>query len=243
MKARIMFLLAALMISATVLGDEVSDALAKAAELYKAKKYAEAKAEIEKALASVTTLAREQIPAPEIKDRTYVNYEFNFRVTRPEKDWVSSILKTISPGPTYTLCSIARVRQDKPTGELALFYVQNLSQKFGVGYKPLAGADALAYLKKAGNEAGTSVKILSTLKNVSQSEFKVSGLDAVRTDYAGVANDKSMKCFTVHVLRDNLLFTGVFVGLAANEADASPAFKEILDSVDLSPVTPPAVGK
>ena len=239
MKAR-MILLAAVCVSAAAFADEVSDALAKAADLYKAKKYAEAKAQIEKALTGVTALAKAQIPAPEVRDRTYVNYEFNFRVTRPKDDWVSSIVRTTSAGPTSTLCSIALVKDGKPTGDLVLFYVQDLRQKFGPAYKALAGAEAIAYLKKAGNEAGAGAKILMTLKNTGQTELKVGGLDAVRTDYAGVSGGKAMKCFVVHLLRDQCLFTGLFVGLEANDASVAPAFQAILDSVDLSPVPPPA---
>jgi len=235
MKMRVTCLAVVLVLAAAGFGDEVSDALAKAQKLVEAKKYVEAKAEIERALALVTPLAKAQTRAPEVKDRVYINYEYNFRATCPEKDWVLSILKTTSPGPTYTLCSVALVKDGKVSGDMVLFYLQDLREKFGGAFKPLAGAEALAYLKKAGNEAGASTKILSTLKNTAQSELTVAGLDAVRTDYAGVSGGKAMKCFTLHFLRDHCLFTGIFIGLDADDAEVAPAFKQIIDSVDLAP--------
>ena len=86
----------------------------------------------------------------------------------------------------------------------------------------------------------SSIKQLQDVQVTSQTVIKVSGFDTVRTDYRARKGVKSMRCFTVHVLREHLMFTAMFVGSMKNETDVAPAFKQILESIDLSPIEIPA---
>ncbi len=245
MKHFVMVMVLISLLSAAAFADEVSDALAKAADLYKARKYVEAKAEIERALATVAAKVKAETPAPEIKDRTYVNYEFNFRVTRPEKNWDMQALSAGSggAGATFPLCQIIRTKDGASVDDAVICYVRDLRVFYGPRYDTIVKGNELAFLKIAGKQMASSVKQLEDANVTGQAELKVAGCPAVRTDYTARKGMKPMKCFTVDVLRGHLLFSAVFIGAKVDEAEVAPAFKEILDSIDLSPVPPPVKGK
>jgi hypothetical protein len=245
MKIRWMLVAAAVMISAAAFADEVSNALANAQKLCEAKKYVEAKAEIEKALAAVQALVKAATPAPEAKDRTYINYEFNFRVKRPEKEWEVQALTAGSggAGATFPLCQLVRKKEGAKVDDAVICYVRDLKGFYGARYDSTVKGNEVAFMKLAGKQMASSVKQLEDAKVTGQTELTISGSPAVRTDYTARKGDKPMKCFTVDIMRGHMLFSAVFVGAAANDKDAAPAFKEILDSIDLSAAPPPEKGK
>jgi hypothetical protein len=244
MKTRLMLILTALMLGAAACADEISDTLARAQDLYNKKKYTEAKAEIEKALAALAPMARAQYPAPEVKGNTYVNYEVSFRVTKPAKDWDLAVLKPsgAAAGATMPLCQIACVKETIMGDDVVILYARDLKVFLGARYDATVKGDELAFLKSAGRQMASSVRPLTDVKITGQTEMAIGGNVAVRTDYTARKGDKAMKCFTVDVLRGPIMFTAVFVGNQANDAVIAPAFKEILDSIDLSPVPSPAAG-
>ena len=233
------------MISAAVFGDEVSDALAKASDLYKAKQYVEAKTQIEKALDAVAAKVKAETPDPEVKDRTYVNYEFNFRASRPARDWSLQPLKPGGggAGATFPLCQITYEKPGVRGDDAVICYVRDLKLFYGARYDTAVKGNEMAFLKIAGKAMASSVKQLEDAQVTSQVELTVSGCPAVRTDYTARKGQKPMKCFTVDIVRGSQLFSAVFVGAKANDADVAPAFKDILESIDLSPVARPAKEK
>jgi hypothetical protein len=238
MKTRWILAVAALLLATAAFADEVADALGKAQELYAAKKYAEAKAQIEKALAAVSAKARAAIPAPEVKGNTYVNYEFNLRITHPEKDWKADLFKSAgtTASATTPLCQIACVKEDAPTGDVVILYMRDLKAFYGSRYDSTVKGNEKEFLKIAGKQMVSSVRQLTDEKVTGQTELTVGGFPAVRTDYTARKGDKAMKCFTVDILRGPMMFTAIFVGNQANDALVGPAFRGILDSIDLSPV-------
>lgn len=240
MKTCALFLAAALLVPSAASADEVSDHLKKAQELYAAKKFVEAKAEIEQALDALTTLVRAHTPKAEVKDRTYVNYEHSFRVTKPEKDWEFVLIKMsgTGPGATFPLCQVSYAKEDAAHDDMVIFYVRDLKVFLGPRWDEIKGKE-LAFIKQAGKQMASSVKQLEDVNVTGQSELTVSGSAAVRTDYVARKGLKSMKCFTVDVLRGQMMFTGMFIGSRGNEKEVTPAFQQILDSIDLSPVPAP----
>ena len=238
MKIRWILVAAALMISAAVFADEVSDALTKAQKFYGEKKYAEAKAEIEKALAAVTAKARASTPEPEVKDRTYTNYEFSFRVTRPAKDWDLALAKVSGPSAAGTVpfCQLSCTRSDIRGDDVVILYARDLRAFYGARYDTTVAGHEKEFLKIAGKQMASSVKQLTDVTVTGQTELTVSLSPAVRTDYTARKGEKAMKCFTVDILRGQYLFSALFIGNAANAAAVGPAFKEIFESIDLSPV-------
>ena len=246
MKTRVVILaLAVCFASGVAFADEVSDALAKAADLYKAKKYVEAKAELEKALAALGPMARAQYPKPELKGNTYVNYEFSFRITSPAKDWAVGIASAPAKtsGETTPFCQLTYAKENTASDEVVMCYVRDLKALYGARYDTTVKGHELEYLKIAGQKMVNSVAQLSDQKVTGQTELTLSGNPAVRTDYTAKKGEKPMKCFTVDILRGPLMFTAVFVEAESRDKEMAPAFKEILDSIDLSPVAIPAKGK
>jgi len=242
MKAQTILLVLALMLGAsTVQADAISEHLERALALHKEGKFLQAQAEIEKALELIEPKAKAQIPPAEVTDCTYTNYEYAFRVTRPETDWKFTLLKTKTPGSgaTYPLCQIAYVKEGAAGDDMVICYVRDLKAFLGSRYEDLKGKE-MDFVKGAGRQMASSIRQLEDVQITGQTVVKVSGLDAVRTDYRARKGVKSMRCFTVHVLRDHLMFTAMFVGSMKNEADVAPAFQKILDSIDLSPIEIPA---
>ncbi len=122
---------------------------------------------------------------------------------------------------------------------MVICYVRDLKAFLGSRYQDLKGRE-LAFVKSAGRQMASSIKQLQDVQVTSQTVIKVSGFDAVRTNYRARKGVRSMRCFTVHVLREHLMFTAMFVGSMKNEPDVGPAFKRILDSMDLSTIEIPA---
>ena len=241
MKARAtLAVLAIVLAAANVQADKVSDHLERALALQKAGKYIQARAEIEKALEAVTPMAKAQIPKPEVKDRTYINYEHSFCVTRPEKDWQFVVLKPKGPGTgaTYTLCQISHVKGENVQDDIVILYARDLKALLGARYNELKG-QKMAFIRKAGRQMASAIKQLEDVQIVSQKELTLSGCPAVRTDYRARKGLKSMKCFTLQILRDNMMFTAMFVGTMKDDKVLTPAFEEIVNSIDLSPVPIP----
>jgi hypothetical protein len=240
MNVRAVLLAAALLIPSAAFADVVSDHLKRAQELYEAKNYVEAKAEIEQALDAITTLVKSRLPKAEVKDRTYVNYEHAFRVTRPEKDWEFVLIKMsgTGPGATFPLCQISYAKEDAAHDDIVIFYVRDLKLFLGPRWDEIKGKE-LAFVKQAGRQMASSIKQLEDVNVTAQTEITVSGFPAVRTDYVARKGLKPMKCFTVDVLRGQMMFTGMFIGSRTNEKEVTPAFQEILNSIDLSPVPLP----
>ncbi len=245
MKIRVaMLVLAACFAACAALADEVSDALAKASDLYKAKKYVEAKAEMEKALTAIAPLAHGQYPKPEVKGGTYVNYEFSFRITRPEKDWELAIVSPTgsAAGGTTPFCQLTYSKADVKSDEAVICYVRDLKALYGAKYDTAVKGHEKEFLKIAGQKMATSVAQLSDQKVTGQTELTIGGNPAVRTDYSAKKGDRAMKCFTVDVLRGALMFTSIFVEAESRDKEIAPAFKQIVDSIDLSPVAIPEKG-
>jgi len=240
MKGCALFLVAVLLVPSAASADAVSDHLKRALELHEAKKFVEAKAEIEQALEAISLLVKSRMPKAEVKDRTYVNYEHSFRVTRPEKDWEFVLLKMTGTGPsvTFPLCQISYVKEDAAHDDIVIFYVRDLKVFLGPRWDEIKGKE-LAFVKQAGKQMASSVKQLEDVNVTGQADITVSGLPGVRTDYVARKGLKSMKCFTVDVLRGQMMFTGMFIGSRANEKEVTGAFQQILDSIDLSPLTIP----
>ena len=240
MKACALFLIAVLLVPSAAFADEVSDHLKKAQELYEAKKFAEAKAEIEQALEAIATVVRSRTPKAEVKGLTYVNYEYAFRVTRPEADWQFVLIKMTGTGPgaTFPLCQISYAKEDAPHDDMVIFYVRDLKTFLGPRWDEIKGKE-LAFMRQAGKQMASSVKQLEDVNVSGQADVTVSGNPGVRTDYVARKGLKPMKCFTVDVLRGQMMFTGMFIGSRATEKEAAPAFQQILDSIDLSPVPLP----
>lgn len=243
MRARRMVVAAAVLLSAVaanVWADAISDHLEKALELTKAKKYLQAKTEIEKALALVTPKAKAQIPKPSVKNGTYTNYEHSFRVTRPQKDWQVILMKTKDPGgaAVYVLCQIMYTKEGVGTDDKVMFQVRDLKEFLGSRYRDFQGQE-METVKSWGRRMVTTLKKLEDVQVRDQKEITVSGCRAVRTDYTARRGLETMHCFTVDILRGHMLFTGMFVGTAKNTKAVTPVFKQILDSIDLSPVKIP----
>lgn len=240
MKVRAVVVALVLAISSAAFADEVSDALAKAAELYKAGKFVEAKTEIEKALEAITPLAKAQYPAPEVRDRTYVNYERSFRVSCPEKDWKMVLLqqKTPTAGATEAFCQISWVKDEAAHDEIVIFYARDLKAFLGARFARIKGRE-MAFVKQAGRTMASSIKGIEDVQITGQNEITLAGSPAVRTHYRARKGLKGMKCFTVDILRGHMLFTGMFVGTMEHDEEIAPAFEEILRSIDLSPVPVP----
>jgi hypothetical protein len=242
MKALWVLVAAAALIPSAAFADEVSDHLKKAQELYAAKKVVEAKAEIEHALDAIGNIVKSQMPKAEVKDRTHINYENAFRVTRPETDWEFVVIKMTGTGPgaTFPLCQVSYAKEGAAHDDMVIFYARDLKVFLGPRWDEIKGKE-LSFLKQAGKQMASAVKQLENANITGQTDVTVSGIPGVRTDYTAHMGPKAMKCFTVDVLRGQMMFTGMFIGSVANEKEVTPAFQEILDSIDLSPV--PAAGK
>jgi hypothetical protein len=127
--------------------------------------------------------------------------------------------------------------------DAVICYVRDLKAFYGARFDSTVKGHEVEFMKLAGKQMASSVKQLTDTAIGGQTELTICGSPAVRTDYTAKKGAKAMKCFTVDVMRGNLMFTAMFIGSAANEKEAGPAFKEILDSIDLSPVTPPEKAK
>ena len=241
MKARLILSAAVLCFSAAVWADDVSDALTRAADLYKAKRYVEAKTELEKALAALTARAKAQTPAPEIRDATYVNYEFNFRVTRPQRDWDIQMLKSGggAAGATSPMCQITYMKEDAKGDDAVICYVRDLRAFYGARFDTTVRGNEMKFMKLAGQQMASAVKQFTDVAITGQTELAVSGTPGVRTDYTAKKGANLMRCFTVDVIRGHLMFTAMFIGVQAHDAAVGPAFRQIFDSIDLSPSPPP----
>ena len=229
-----------LMVSTAAWADEVTDRLEAALKLHKQGKEIRAKAEIEKALTAVTPLAKAQIPKPRVTAGTYVNYEHNFRVTRPDKNWkFGKITSSSTSTMTSSLCTIWLTKSGRTTDNTVILYARDLKARLGGRYKLLKGHE-LEFLKKAGKTMSASVSQLKDVKVTDQSVMKVAGYQAVRTDYTALKGRKQMKCFSIDVMRGHMMFTGIFIRGANVDAAVIKGFKSIVESIDLSPVPAPA---
>ena len=241
MKVRgILLVLALVLVAANVSADKISDHLERALAMHKARKYLQAKAEIEKALALIAPKAKAQIPKPTVKDGTYTNYEHSFRVTRPEKDWQVILMKTKDPGGTAVsvLCQILYTKKGKGSEDKAVFQTRDLKAFLGSRYRDFKRQE-IPTLKKWGRGMVSTLRKLQDVQVRGQEEITVSGCRAIRTNYTARRGLTSMHCFTVDILRGHMLFTGMFVGTTKNAKEVTPAFKQIFDSIDLSPVEMP----
>jgi len=246
MKALWVLAAAAVMIPAAAFADEVSDHLKKAQELYGAKKYVEAKAEIEQALDAIANVVKSHMPKAEVKEPTYINYEYSFRVTRPENDWQFVMIKMSgtgpNPGATFPLVQVSYVKEGAGHEDMAIFYVRDLKAFLGPRWDEIKGKET-AFLKQAGKQMASAVKQLEDVNVTGQSDVTVSGIAGVRTEYTARKGVQGMKCFTVDVLRGQMMFTGMFLGSTANEKEVTPAFEQMVKSMDLSQVAIPGAEK
>ena len=239
---KVVVVLAVLVAAGIVVADEVSDHLKKAQDLHKAGKDVEAKAEIEKALAAIEPLARQQVPAAKVEDGKYTNYADNFRVAAPSKDWTVIDLspKKPSASPTWPLCQVSYMKAGLTGEDVVIFYCRDLRAFLGAKYADFVGNE-IPVMKVIGQATTKTVAQCTDVAITAESEIRVKGFMAVRTDYTCMKGKTPMRCYTIQVLRDNMLFSGIFICAESRFKTVDADFTKIIESLDFSPA--PAPGK
>jgi len=234
------FFLTCMLIVTTAFADEVTDCLERALALHKAGKSIEAKAEIEKALELIDPIARKMTPKAEVKDGVYVNYEHRFRVSAPGKNWKVRAAKTRDTrgGANVALCQMTHFSDGEPTPDAVILFARDLRVLYRSGYGRIQ-ADKMKFMKGASKKDAGAIAQFTDVEITGQREITVGGLPAVRTEYTCKKGAARMNCFAVHVIRDHVMFTGIFIGTPGNQNTVGPAFERIVKSIDLSPIATP----
>ena len=136
------------------------------------------------------------------------------------------------------LCQMTHQAEGEPTPNAVVLFVRDLRALYGSGYDRIQ-ADKMKFMKGVAVKDASAIAQFTDVKVIGQKPIKVDGLPAVRTDYTCRKGDVRMTCFTVHVLRGHKMFTGIFIGNTASEADVAPAFEKIVASMKLSVTAPP----
>jgi hypothetical protein len=130
------------------------------------------------------------------------------------------------------------VKEGAAHEDMVIFYARDLKAFLGPRWDEINGKE-LAFVRQAGKQMASAVKQFEDANVTGQTDITVSGMTGVRTDYTAHKGAKAMKCFTVDVLKGQMMFTGMFLGSVENEKEVTPAFQQILKSVDLSPAAIP----
>jgi hypothetical protein len=209
--------------------DEVTDCLEKALVLYKKGNYIGAQRELAKALAVVEPKAIAQTPPPTVKELTYFNYEQSFCVAAPGKDWRIQplVAKTTPTGVTMLVTITFTGNEDN---EVGIFCVQNLRQALGSRFWSVAGNE-MAVMKAAASNPANFVQNVKDCSTGTNTELKVAGKPALRTEYTGKLDGKNSHCMVVQAITGERLFTGVFLSTEVDWPQRSKDFENMVGTM------------